>query len=77
MGLSGMVKILREYDASPNAFVDNQNTAFMTAAEYNNWQIIEILLNAGADVTLRNSGGRTAIDYAKGCEKCLEILRRK
>ncbi|CAI9096506.1 OLC1v1032671C5 [Oldenlandia corymbosa var. corymbosa] len=47
-----------------------------SAASSGNLEIVEVLLDTGADVNLKNNGGRTAIHYAasKGWLKIAELL---
>lgn len=40
-------------------------TALMNAANYSNKGSVEMLLDHGADKDLKNSEGKTALDYAK------------
>lgn len=43
----------------------NGKTPLMYAARYNRVEIINLLLENGAEVDIKDKGGRTAIDYAK------------
>ncbi|KAL8532443.1 hypothetical protein ACS0TY_008879 [Phlomoides rotata] len=47
-----------------------------SAASSGNFKIVEILINRGADVNMKNCGGRTALHYAasKGHMEIAEIL---
>ncbi|CAL5422705.1 unnamed protein product [Camellia sinensis] len=74
-----VVKILSAADP----FVTSINSAdeegwapLQFAASSGNVEIVEILLSSGADVNLKNNGGRTALHYAasKGWLKIAEIL---
>jgi hypothetical protein len=49
-------------------------TALMMAARLGNPEIVELLLSAGADATVTNHEGKTALDLAKGRE-VRELLR--
>jgi len=53
-------------------------TPLMAAAEYNTFEIAELLLKHHADVTAENMYGETAIDIAakKGHTKILELIRQ-
>ena len=43
----------------------NGKTPLMYAARYNRVKIINLLLENGAEVDIKDKGGRTAVDYAK------------
>lgn len=44
-------------------------TPLHLAIDAKNWELAEILLNEGAEPTLRDGRGRTALDYAEGDQK--------
>lgn len=52
-----------------HAYIDaaspNETTPLMMAAMYGNVQAVKVLLEAGADSTIKNSLGLTAIDFAR------------
>lgn len=48
-----------------HAFTTFGNAPIHIAARQNDWDMCQILLNAGADLTLRNDQGKTAIDIAR------------
>ncbi|MBR6900725.1 MAG: ankyrin repeat domain-containing protein, partial [Synergistaceae bacterium] len=41
------------------------NTALIYAAYYNNEDVVETLLDAGADISVANTSGNSAYDYGK------------
>ena len=51
---------------SVNSKDDSGKTALMYAAEFNTAEIVNILIDSGADVTLKDREGNKAIDYALG-----------
>lgn len=52
---------LKEYVNKANEY---GNTALMLAANHNHYSIVDILIKAGADVTLTNSAGQDAASLA-------------
>ena len=81
-----MVSILLKGGADPNKrcdarfefpeMVKAEYTALMQAAESDSEQVIAILLKHGADKSLKNKDGRTALDLAKarGKNKAINAL---
>ncbi|CAL5354994.1 unnamed protein product [Camellia sinensis] len=74
-----VVKILSAADPSVTGInsADEEGWAPLhSASSSGNVEIVEILLSSGADVNLKNNGGRTALHYAasKGWLKIAEIL---
>ncbi|MEM6721379.1 MAG: ankyrin repeat domain-containing protein [Bacteroidota bacterium] len=57
------VKKMIEFGENVNK-ESNGKTPLMYAARYNRTEIINLLLENGADVDSKDSGGRTAFDYA-------------
>eukprot|EP00045_Choanoeca_perplexa_P006310 m.53663 g.53663 ORF g.53663 m.53663 type:complete len:479 (+) comp13576_c0_seq1:72-1508(+) len=59
-----------------NAVNRQQKTALMFACEHGAHEIVKMLLARGADVNLTDTGGRTALSYAKLGDhtKCEELL---
>lgn len=51
---------------SVNARDDSGRTALMYAAESNTDKIVNLLIDSGADVTIRDNDGNKAVDYALG-----------
>lgn len=64
-----------EYGADPNERV-NGRTLLMYAARYNKTDIMELLIQNGADLNAKCSQGKTALDYAKlsNAKEAIEIL---
>jgi uncharacterized protein len=56
-----------------NAYIDaespNGTTPLMMAAQYGNAQAVQLLLDAGADPSLKNQLGLTAIDFANRADR--------
>jgi ankyrin repeat protein len=64
-----MIDLLLEYHAYIDAESPNRTTPLMMAAGYGSVQATRILLRAGADATLKNAEGLTALDFALGFGK--------
>lgn len=70
----GDAKKFFEWNSMPNAQVDEKDL------RKNKFIILEFLINSGADVSIKDATGKTALDYAKevGIEKELqEIIKNK
>jgi len=61
--------LLLEHNAYIDAESPNQSTPLMLAAQYGSEAMVNLLLNAGADVQLRNQLGLTAVDFARRSER--------
>jgi ankyrin repeat protein len=64
-GHAAVIRLLLEHYAYVDAESPNQTTPLMMAAMYGNAASMAILLDAGADFTLRNAVGLTALDFAQ------------
>lgn len=64
-GRLGVLRLLLQQNAAVNFQNDSNYTALMSAAEDGNDACIEILLEAGADTSLRENEGRNALEIAK------------
>ena len=64
-----MIDLLLEYHAYIDAESPNGTTPLMMAAGYGSVQATRVLLRAGADVTVKNAEGLTALDFALGFAK--------
>lgn len=64
-----MVQLLLEHHAYIDAASPNGSTPLMLAAQYGSQAMVELLLNAGADVQLRNQLGLTAVDFARRSDR--------
>jgi len=58
------VRLLLEHDAGVNLVDDRGRTALMIAAERGHAEVVAALLAAGADATVRDAEGKTALDLA-------------
>ena len=64
-----MIDLLLEHHAYIDAESPNRTTPLMMAAGYGSVQATRILLRAGADATVKNAEGLTALDFAMGFGK--------
>ena len=64
-GRLAVLRLLLQQNAAVNFQNDSQYTALMSAAEDGNDDCIAILLEAGADTSLRESEGRNALEIAQ------------
>ena len=64
-----MIDLLLEHHAYIDAESPNRTTPLMMAAGYGSVQATRILLRAGADATVKNAEGLTALDFALGFGK--------
>lgn len=60
-----MVHLLLEHHAYIDAESPNRTTPLMMAAQYGLPEVVTLLLDQGADPSLRNDKGLTAIDFAR------------
>lgn len=59
-----MVRLLLEHHAYIDAESPNRTTPLMMAAHYGNPAVVKLLLEEGADSSVKNEKGLTAIDFA-------------
>lgn len=64
-----MVELLLEHHAYIDAASPNDTTPLMMASRYGNAASVRLLIDAGADVTLRNQQGLNARDFAITAER--------
>jgi len=64
-----IAKLLLEHHAYIDAESPNKSTPLMLAAQYGSEAMVQLLLDAGADVQLRNQQGLTAVDFARRSER--------
>lgn len=64
-----LVRLLLEHHAYIDAESPNKTTPLMMAARYGTPEVVKLLLEEGADPTLRNEQGLTALDFAIGAER--------
>jgi uncharacterized protein len=71
------VKVLIEYGSNVNE-LSNDFTPLMLAARYNRTDIVAILLKNGADISVKNEKGFTAIKYAElsNATESLNLLKK-
>lgn len=63
-GSIAMVRLLLEHHAYIDAESPNRTTPLMMAAHYGNPVVVKLLLEEGADSSVKNEKGLTAIDFA-------------
>ena len=73
-----IVDLLLEQHAYIDAASPNDTTPLMMAARYGNPQTLKLLIDAGADVTIQNQQGLTALDFATGAgrQEMVDLIRR-
>ena len=64
-----LVRLLLEHHAYIDAESPNRTTPLMMAARYGTPQVVQLLLEEGADPTLKNEQGMTALDFAVRAER--------
>jgi ankyrin repeat protein len=64
-GHAAVIQLLLEHFAYVDSESPNGTTPLMMAAQYGTPEAIEALLAAGADPTLKNQRGLTALDFAR------------
>ena len=64
-----VMKLLLSHSAYIDAESPNQTTPLMMAAMYGSPQAVELLLAEGADASLKNQKGMTALDFADAADK--------
>lgn len=82
-GSDAVVALLLEHHAYIDAESPNRTTPLMMAARYGHLLVVKRLLEEGADPTLRNEQGLTALDFARQIQReeaaqlILTALRRR
>lgn len=71
-----ITRLLLEHHAYIDAESPNRSTPLMMAARYGREEVVRLLLEEGADPTLRNQQGLDAIDFARqvGREAVVELV---
>lgn len=64
-----LVRLLLEHHAYIDAESPNKTTPLMMAARYGSPDVVQVLLEEGADPTLRNEQSLTALDFAQRAER--------
>ena len=64
-----VIALLLEHHAFIDAESPNRTTPLMMAAHYGSAQAVKLLLDEGADVTMRNALGLSAVDFAHGANR--------
>lgn len=72
-----VIEMLLDYNAYIDAESPNQTTPLMMAARYGYPATVKLLLEAGADVSLHNEKGLTAVDFAQASHRTevVQMLR--
>lgn len=70
-----MVKLALSLNAEINALHTAMWTPLMEACEKKHFDIVKVLVEAGADVNIRDDEEDTAIDHAYGNEEIISYLR--
>ena len=65
----GMARLLLEHHAYIDAESPNRSTPLMLAAMYGHADVVRLLLEEGADPSLRNEQGLTAVDFARRADR--------
>lgn len=68
-GHLAIMTLLLEHHAFIDAESPNGTTPLMMAAHYGSHAAVKLLLDAGADVTMKNQLGLTAVDFANRAER--------
>ncbi len=78
-GHESVTRLLLDHYAYVDAESPNQTTPLMMAAMYGNAATVALLLDAGADVTLRNALGLSALDFAERGQRkeSYELIARR
>ena len=73
-----MVELLLEQHAYIDAASPNESTPLMMAARYGHPDSVRLLIESGADVTLQNQQGLTALDFAAGAgrQDIADLIRK-
>jgi ankyrin repeat protein len=72
------VKLLLEHGANPNIQDYKYGwTPLHFAVKNCHVDVARVLLDYGADPTIRDNEGRTPLDYGSDCEEIIEELRRR
>ena len=66
---AAMVRLLLEHHAYIDAESPNRSTPLMLAAMYGQRDLVPLLLEEGADPSLRNEQGLTAVDFARRADR--------
>jgi hypothetical protein len=64
-----MVRLMLEHHAYIDAESPNRSTPLMMAAMYGHRSLVPLLLEEGADPSLRNQQGLTAVDFARRADR--------
>lgn len=64
-----MARLLLEHHAYIDAESPNRSTPLMLAAMYGHADVVRLLLEEGADPSLRNEQGLTAVDFARQADR--------
>jgi ankyrin repeat protein len=74
-GNSYLLEIFLDAGMDPNAVNSSSNTALMEAAAFDRLEAVKLLLGRGADLSLRDKYGRTALLHCAGASEGTECIR--
>ncbi|MBC7918908.1 MAG: ankyrin repeat domain-containing protein [Rhodoferax sp.] len=77
-GNADIVAMLLKHNAGIDAVAPNGATPLMMGAMFGSTDVVKQLLDAGADPSLKNAGGQTALDYAINASRpdAIALLRK-
>ncbi|MBA4264964.1 MAG: hypothetical protein C0453_07780, partial [Comamonadaceae bacterium] len=64
-----ITRLLLEHHAYIDAASPNRTTPLMMAAHYGHPDVVKLLLEEGADASLKNEKGLSAVDFARGANR--------
>lgn len=64
-----ITRLLLEHHAYINAHSPNRTTPLMMAAHYGNPDVVQLLLEEGADASMKNEKGLSAMDFARNAKR--------
>lgn len=74
--ISSLIKFFVDKDADVNAVAENGSTPLIFAADCNNFAIVKLLTEKGADVFMKNNFNKAALEYAMAGSQTQMYLMR-